>query len=46
MEMTDVAEGVEVSNGLHEERWGTVTTMALPGGLDVMLYQPRHPTAT
>ena len=25
--------------------WGIVTTMALPGGLDVTLYEPRHTTA-
>ena len=25
--------------------WGVAVTMVLPGGLDVLLYQPRHPTA-
>jgi hypothetical protein len=30
----------------HEERWGLVTTMVLPGGVEMLLYEPRHPTAT
>ena len=28
----------------HEERWGVTTRMHLPGGLDLLLYEPRHPT--
>jgi catechol 2,3-dioxygenase-like lactoylglutathione lyase family enzyme len=27
----------------HEERWGVVTTLTLPGGGQIGLYQPRHP---
>jgi catechol 2,3-dioxygenase-like lactoylglutathione lyase family enzyme len=30
---------------VHEERWGSVTKMRLPGGGEVGLYQPKHPTA-
>lgn len=30
---------------VHEERWGSVTTISLPGGGKIGLYQPRHPTA-
>ena len=30
---------------VHEERWGSVTKVRLPGGGDVGLYQPKHPTA-
>jgi catechol 2,3-dioxygenase-like lactoylglutathione lyase family enzyme len=30
---------------VHEERWGSVTRMKLPGGGEVGLYQPKHPTA-
>lgn len=30
---------------VREERWGSVTSVALPGGGQVGLYQPRHPTA-
>jgi len=28
-----------------EERWGSLTTILLPGGGKVGLYQPKHPTA-
>ena len=38
-------KGVEFKGDVHEERWGVVVTMVLPGGLDVLLYQPRHPLA-
>lgn len=30
---------------VREERWGSVTSVALPGGGRLGLYQPRHPTA-
>jgi len=30
---------------VHQERWGSVTKMRLPGGGEVGLYQPKHPTA-
>jgi catechol 2,3-dioxygenase-like lactoylglutathione lyase family enzyme len=30
---------------VKEERWGSLTTIALPGGGKIGLYQPRHPTA-
>jgi catechol 2,3-dioxygenase-like lactoylglutathione lyase family enzyme len=30
---------------VHEERWGSITKMKLPGGGEVGLYQPKHPTA-
>lgn len=30
---------------VHEERWGSITKVRLPGGGDVGLYQPKHPTA-
>ena len=39
------AKGIEIQGGPQNERWGITTTMLLPGGLDVMLYQPRHQTA-
>ena len=29
---------------VEERTYGIVTTMLLPGGLEVMLYQPTHPT--
>jgi len=30
---------------VHNERWGSVTRIQLPGGGTLGLYQPRHPTA-
>jgi hypothetical protein len=27
-----------------EERWGLVTAIGLPGGGELGLYEPRHPT--
>jgi catechol 2,3-dioxygenase-like lactoylglutathione lyase family enzyme len=39
------AKGIEFKDEPQDRGWGIVTTMALPGGLDVLLYQPRHPTA-
>ena len=37
-------KGVRCS-GVEEARWGSVTTIQLPGGGTVGLYQPKHPTA-
>ena len=28
-----------------EQRWGLVTSVAVPGGAELGLYEPRHPTA-
>ena len=39
------AKGIEIQGEPQNEGWGITTTMVLPGGLDVMLYQPRHPLA-
>jgi len=30
---------------VQQERWGSITTVQLPGGGQVGLYQPKHPTA-
>ena len=30
---------------VQEARWGSITKIRLPGGSDVGLYQPKHPTA-
>jgi catechol 2,3-dioxygenase-like lactoylglutathione lyase family enzyme len=44
-EMSALAEkGVKLSK-VHEERWGSITRMRLPGGGKIGLYQPKHPTA-
>src|SRR5215467_1400979 len=37
-------KGVKFSQ-VQEARWGIVTKIRLPGGGDIGLYQPRHPTA-
>jgi len=37
-------KNVECSE-VQEARWGSITKMRLPGGGEVGLYQPRHPTA-
>jgi catechol 2,3-dioxygenase-like lactoylglutathione lyase family enzyme len=36
--------GVKCSE-VQEARWGSITKMRLPGGGNVGLYQPKHPTA-
>ena len=33
------------SSDVHEERWGAITKLRLPGGGEIGLYQPKHPTA-
>ena len=38
------AQGVQTSE-VEEARWGSVTKIDLPGGGQVGLYQPKHPTA-
>jgi catechol 2,3-dioxygenase-like lactoylglutathione lyase family enzyme len=38
------SKGVAFSK-VDDERWGTVTRFALPGGTTIGLYQPKHPTA-
>jgi catechol 2,3-dioxygenase-like lactoylglutathione lyase family enzyme len=44
-EMASLAKkGVECSK-VEEARWGSITKMRLPGGGEVGLYQPKHPTA-
>jgi hypothetical protein len=37
-------KGVRCSE-VQEARWGSITKIALPGGGEVGLYQPKHPTA-
>jgi hypothetical protein len=37
------ALGVECS-AVEEARWGVITTVGLPGGGRVGVYEPRHPT--
>jgi catechol 2,3-dioxygenase-like lactoylglutathione lyase family enzyme len=37
-------KGVRCSE-VQEARWGSITKIRLPGGSEVGLYQPKHPTA-
>jgi hypothetical protein len=39
-------KGVEVIGDPVDEGWGITVMLVLPGGVHVMLYQPRHPIAT
>jgi catechol 2,3-dioxygenase-like lactoylglutathione lyase family enzyme len=38
------AKGVHCSE-VHQERWGAITKLTLPGGGQIGLYEPRHKTA-
>ena len=38
------AKGAQVTP-ITEQRWGRLTSITLPGGSEVGLYEPRHPTA-
>jgi len=37
-------KSVECSN-VQEARWGSISKIRLPGGGEIGLYQPKHPTA-
>lgn len=39
------SKGVQVRGQPKHEGWGITVMLALPGGVEVMLYQPRHPVA-
>ena len=41
--MSDLRDkGVEFRGGPEKESFGITTTMLLPGGLEILLYQPTH----
>lgn len=44
-EMAVLRERGVVCSAVHEERWGSITHIKLPGGGELGLYQPRHPLA-
>ncbi len=44
-EMAALMKKGVVCSEVHEERWGSITRMRLPGGGEIGLYQPKHPTA-
>jgi len=45
VEMATLAKKNVKCSEIHEERWGSITKVRLPGGGDVHLSQPKHPTA-
>ena len=44
-EMAALAKKGVTCSEVHEERWGSITRMRLPGGGEIGVYQPKHPTA-
>ena len=38
------AKGAEFTDSTVEQAWGKSTTLKLPGGGQISLYQPSHPT--
>ena len=39
-----VAKGVAFSGSVQDVGWGLLTAILLPGGGEIGLYEPRHPT--
>lgn len=39
------AKGIRIDGEPEDHGWGITVTMVLPGDLEVMLYEPRHPVA-
>jgi catechol 2,3-dioxygenase-like lactoylglutathione lyase family enzyme len=39
------AKGVTVSDEVTDQGWGLLSSIKLPGGSDLPIYQPRHKTA-
>jgi catechol 2,3-dioxygenase-like lactoylglutathione lyase family enzyme len=44
-EMASLAAKDEMCSAVQEARWGSITKVRLPGGGEIGLYQPKHPTA-
>ena len=44
-EMARLREKGVVCSPVHQERWGSLTSITLPGGGAIGLYEPKHPTA-
>ena len=38
-------KGIEFRGDIEHRRFGRAVTMLLPGGVEVLLYEPGHPTA-
>ena len=35
--------GVVFKSPIEEEPWGRIITMEMPGGVDILLFEPKHP---
>jgi len=44
-EMASLGQKGVACSEVQEQRWGSITTIHLPGGGKLGLYQPKHPTA-
>jgi hypothetical protein len=38
-------KGIEIAGEPEDQGWGVTVKIVLPGSLELLLYQPRHPTA-
>jgi catechol 2,3-dioxygenase-like lactoylglutathione lyase family enzyme len=45
LEMASLAKKNVQFSAVEEARWGSITKLRLPGGRQIGLYQPKHPTA-
>jgi len=39
------AKGAEFTRDVRDEGWGLTTSLVVPGAGELLLYEPRHPTA-
>ena len=42
--MTDLTAAGATFEPIHQERWGRVATMTMPGGSQIAIYEPSHPS--
>jgi predicted enzyme related to lactoylglutathione lyase len=38
------SKGVDVVGDISDQRWGLLATIRLPGGAELPIYEPRHPS--
>ena len=44
--LADLRErGVEITQDVRDDGWGLTALFVVPGGGEMMIYEPRHPTA-
>jgi len=39
-------KGADIAGPVSDQRWGRISTLTLPGGTELGLYEPRHPRPT